>query len=79
MRITRKQLRQMINEELLREADLDAGSVEILGRLSEIESKLEILLRTISLFHLQPDHPGHQKPWLDPVTGRTAADAEDEE
>jgi len=47
MRITRNQLRQMINEELLREADLGEGSVEILGRLNRIESKLDDILQAV--------------------------------
>jgi len=47
VRITRKQLRQMINEELLREADLGEGSVEILGRLNRIESKLDDILQAV--------------------------------
>ena len=39
----------MINEKLLREADLDAGSVEILDRLSGIEGKLDAILRAVGV------------------------------
>ena len=49
MRVTRKQLRQMINEELLREAALDAGSVEILDRLNGIEGKLDAILQAVGV------------------------------
>ena len=49
MRVTRKQLRQMINEELLREADLGEGSVEILDRLNGIEGKLDAILQAVGV------------------------------
>ena len=37
----------MINEELLREADLGEGSVEILDKLNGIESKLDEILQAV--------------------------------